>query len=221
MSIDPDLLRTADPEAILRWGVETFPERLVLSASFGAGGIVLAHMLGAIDRSVPVLFLDTGMHFAETIAFRDLVAERLGLTMIEARPIEDPGPLYESDPDRCCAIRKVEPMRRALAGFDAWASAVRRDQGGMRAKIETIEHHEADGRALVKLHPLAAWSRDDVERYVRAHDLPRHPLHERGYASIGCWPCTRPVHAGESERAGRWAGTAKTECGIHTFTARR
>jgi phosphoadenosine phosphosulfate reductase len=213
-------LRPLDPEAILAWAVETFRGRVALTLSFGGPGVVLAHLLSRVDRDVPVIFLDTGLLFAETYAFRREFAERYGLRVVDVRPATDPGPLYETDVDGCCAVRKVEPMARALRGYDAWVSAVRRDQGASRAETEVVEYHEADGRPLVKVHPLAYWDRGAVWRYITEHEIPYHPLLDRGYASLGCWPCTRPTRAGEGERAGRWSGTGKTECGLHTFTTR-
>jgi phosphoadenosine phosphosulfate reductase len=213
-------LRDAHPEAILAWAVEAFRGRVALTLSFGGPGVVLAHLLTGVDRTVPVIFLDTGMLFEETYAFRREFAERYGLNVQDVRPAFDPGPLYATDPDRCCAIRKVEPMARAIAGFDAWVSGVRRDQSESRRDVEVAEYHEIDGRPLVKVHPLAYWDRSAVWRYLLDHEIPYHPLLDQGYTSLGCWPCTRPTHAGESERAGRWSGTGKTECGLHTFTAR-
>jgi phosphoadenosine phosphosulfate reductase len=206
----------APAEAILEWAVARFAGRVAVTMSFGGGGVVLAHMLAAIDRSVPVVFIDTGFLFPETLAFKDAVAEQYGLTVVTIGPHRDPGPLYLTAPDACCKIRKVEPMQRLLPTYDAWVSAIRRDQSPTRAAVELVEHHGA----VVKVHPLAAWTRDDVARYAAAHRVPTHPLLERGYASIGCWPCTRPTVAGEDERAGRWSGTNKTECGLHTFTRR-
>jgi len=195
-------LRGANPETVLRWAVVTFPRKVTLTVSFGGGGVVLAHLISRIDRTVPVMFLDTGFHFPETYAFKERFVREYGLNLVELQPLTDPGPLYRTDADRCCWIRKVEPLERALAGFDAWISAVRQDQSDSRP-------------------PLAHWSRTDVWRYIRENDVPYHPLLDQGYASIGCWPCTRPTTAGEPERAGRWAGTRKTECGLHTFTLRR
>ena len=194
----------------------------MLTASFGAGGVVLAHILSRLDPRVPVIFLDTGLHFAETYAFKNEFAARYGLNLLELTPRTDPGPLYETDPDHCCAIRKVEPLRRALSGFDAWISALRRDQSDTRRAVDVLEYHEGDdGRPIMKVFPLAYWSREHVWRYLRENDLPYHPLLDQGYTSIGCWPCTRPTRPGESERAGRWSGRGKTECGLHTFTTRR
>jgi phosphoadenosine phosphosulfate reductase len=208
------------PEQILAWTVEAFPGKAALSVSFGGGGVVLAHLLSRIDRRVPVIFLDTGFHFPETLTFKKQFAARYGLNLVEVQPTCDPGPLYRTDPDRCCAIRKVEPMRRALAGFDAWISAIRRDQAETRSAVEVLEYHELDGRPIVKVAPLARWTHGDVRRYIHDHGVLYHPLLDQGYTSIGCWPCTRPTEPGEPERAGRWSGTGKTECGLHTFTKR-
>jgi phosphoadenosine phosphosulfate reductase len=214
-------LRDSDPEMTLRWAVEAFPGRLALTVSFGGGGVVLAHLISRIDRTVPVIFLDTGFHFPETYAFKQRFADQYGLNVVEVKPLTDPGPLYATDPDRCCGIRKVEPLARAIAGFDAWISAVRQDQSVTRSATAVVEYHELDGRPIVKVFPLAHWSREDVWRYIREHEVPYHPLLDQGYTSIGCWPCTRPTTPGEPERAGRWSGTGKTECGLHTFTQHR
>jgi phosphoadenosine phosphosulfate reductase len=214
-------LRDSDPEMTLRWAVEAFPGRLALTVSFGGGGVVLAHLISRIDRTVPVIFLDTGFHFPETYAFKQRFADQYGLNVVELKPLTDPGPLYTTDPDRCCAIRKVEPLARAIAGFDAWISAVRQDQSVTRSATAVVEYHELDGRPIVKVFPLAHWSREDVWRYIREHEVLYHPLLDQGYTSIGCWPCTRPTTPGEPERAGRWSGTGKTECGLHTFTQHR
>src|SRR5207247_436148 len=142
-------------------------------------------------------------------------AQRYGLNVRDVKPLTDPGPLYQTDPDRCCAIRKVEPLARAIAGFDAWISAVRQDQSSIRSLTKVVEYHEIDGRPIVKVFPLAHWGRADVWRYIRENGVPYHPLLDQGYASIGCWPCTRPTAPGEAERAARWSGTGKTECGLH------
>jgi phosphoadenosine phosphosulfate reductase len=213
-------LRGERPEAILAWAAQTFPGRVALSLSFGGPGVALAHMLSTIDRSVPVLFIDTGMLFSETLAFKDAFAEQYGLTVRTLRPDHDPGPLYETDTDGCCAIRRVEPMQRALIDYDAWVSGLRRDQSASRGAIEAVELHESEGRSVAKVYPLAYWSRADVWRYLTDNKIPYHPLLDQGYTSIGCWPCTRPNADPTNERAGRWAGLGKTECGLHTFTTR-
>jgi phosphoadenosine phosphosulfate reductase len=209
-------LESRDPESLLRWSVRAFPGRVALTVSFGGGGLVLAHLLSRIDPSVPVLFLNTGFLFPQTLEFKDRFVQRYRLNLVELTPATDPGPLYQTDPDRCCWIRKVAPLERAMQPFDAWISAVRRDQSVTRAEFEPVEFHEFGGRPVVKIFPLAHWSRSDVDRYLREHDVPHHPLQDQGYTSIGCWPCTRPTTAGEPERAGRWSGTGKIECGLHS-----
>lgn len=210
---------TASPREILEWAVSRFVDRIALTVSFGGGGLVLAYLLAQIDRSIPVIFLDTGFHFPETLEFKQRIVERYGLNLVEMHPATDPGPLYETDPDRCCHIRKVEPMHRALGGYDAWVSAIRRDQSDTRQSVDTLEYQQIDGRDVLKVYPLARWSGKDVWRYLYEHDIPHHPLLDAGYTSLGCWPCTRPTSAGEDERAGRWSGRAKTECGLHAFGA--
>jgi len=213
-------LKGAKPEQILGWALATFPSRAAVTVSFGGGGIVLAHMLSQVDRRVPVLFLDTGFHFPQTLAFKDRFAERYGLNVIDLHPATDPGPLFRTDPDRCCHIRKVEPLERALVNYDGWISAVRSDQTDHRAAIEVLEYHLAGEHPIVKVYPLAGWSRDQISGYLREHDVPHHPLMDQGFTSIGCWPCTRATRPGEPERAGRWSGMGKTECGLHTFTVK-
>lgn len=216
-------LEQAPAEDILRWAVTTLP-RFAVSSSFGADSAVLLHLVAQVDPDIPVLFLETGFHFAETLTFRrDLVA-RLGLRDVrDLRPeltvarqaSEHGGGLYLRDPDTCCAIRKVAPLNTALREFDGWASGVRRDQTAERADTPIAQVVERNGQPLVKVSPLARWSAQDIEGYLDRHDLPRHPLADEGFPSIGCAPCTRRVTPHEDPRAGRWAGTAKTECGIH------
>lgn len=213
-------LRGKSPERILAWALDTFPGRSALTVSFGGGGLVLAHMLSRIDKRVPVLFLDTGFHFPETLTFKDQFVARYGLNLVELRPATDPGPLYQTDPDRCCHIRKVEPLERALVDFDSWISAVRSDQTQTRSAIDVLEYHLLADRPMVKVFPLAGWTRDQVNGYLREQAVPYHPLMDQGFTSIGCWPCTRATRPGEPERAGRWSGMGKTECGIHTFTVK-
>ena len=213
--------RGAFTATLLRWALHTrFPGRIALVSSFGAESAVLLHMIAAIDRTTPVIFLDTGKLFPETLQYRETLAARLGLSDIRiARPerariakLDSAGDLWRSDPDSCCWQRKVEPLDAALAGFAAWITGRKRFQGGARAALEPIER-EPDGR--VKVNPLADWTEADIAAYFARHDLPPHPLAARGFRSIGCAPCTRPVRPGEDARAGRWAGRAKTECGIH------
>jgi phosphoadenosine phosphosulfate reductase len=194
--------------------------RTALVSSFGAESVVLLHMVSLIDRALPVLFIDTEMLFAETLAYQEEVAEKLGLTNIvtvkadRARlAFEDPdGTLHQFNTDACCALRKTEPLERALSGYEAWITGRKRYQGSTRASVDFFE---AEGDLRIKVNPLAHWGKDDLIDYMVNNRLPRHPLVARGYPSIGCAPCTSPVKPGEDERAGRWRGSAKTECGIH------
>ena len=196
-----------------------FPGRVALVSSFGADAAVLLDLVAAVDPGVPVSFVDTDRLFGETLRHRDRLVERLGLTDVRsvgpdpaAVAAADPdGWLWHADADACCALRKVEPLARALAPFDAWISGRKRFQATTRAALPTFE---ADGRRL-KINPLAGWSAADLAAHAAARDLPAHPLVARGYPSIGCMPCTSPVAPGEDARAGRWRGREKTECGIH------
>jgi phosphoadenosine phosphosulfate reductase len=213
-------------EAVLARVLGGAAGRVALVSSFGAEAVVLLHMAARIDAAVPVLFVETGMLFPETLDYQREVAAELGLTDLRhiraqasAVAARDPdGALHQSDPDACCALRKSEPLAQALAGFDAWITGRKRFQSGGRAALETFEAEAGSGR--IKVNPLARWSREDVAAYMEAHALPRHPLVARGYASIGCAPCTSPVAAGEDPRAGRWRGRDKEECGIHFVDGR-
>jgi phosphoadenosine phosphosulfate reductase len=195
--------------------------RVALVSSFGAEAVVLLHMAASIDRAVPVLFVDTEMLFAETLEYQEQVTRDLGLRDVrhiraDANRLAaaDPqGRLHREDPDACCALRKTEPLARALAPFDAWITGRKRYQSGSRADLAIFEAE--DGADRVKINPLVHWRRNDVLDYMKAHGLPRHQLVARGYASIGCAPCTTPVAPGEDARAGRWRGHDKEECGIH------
>jgi phosphoadenosine phosphosulfate reductase len=209
-----------DAAGAIRLGVdELFAGRIALVSSFGAESAVLLHLLARIDRDTPVVFLDTGRLFPETLEYRTLLTERLGLTDVrtiapdpERLAAKDPHrALWMTNPDLCCAIRKTEPLQRALAGFDAWFTGRKRFQNAHRAELKLFE---ADGHRI-KINPLAGWTAGDLKAYARANDLPEHPLVAKGYPSIGCVPCTTRVQAGEDERAGRWRGLDKTECGIH------
>ncbi len=213
-------LEAASPLDILRAAHARFGPRLALVSSFGAESAVLQHMAAQVYPAIPVIFLETGMLFGQTLDHRARLAASLGLTDVrDIRP--DPadlaatdatGLLHRTDVDACCHIRKVVPLERALAGFDAWITGRKRFQGGDRLSLPTVET-DADGRT--KVNPLANWTKADIDAYALEHDLPAHPLVAQGYPSIGCWPCTRPVEEGDDERAGRWAGLDKTECGIH------
>ena len=197
---------------------------VAMVSSFGAESVVLLHLLAQVDRDRPVLFLETGMLFAETLSYQRSVAEALGLTDVRlVRP--DPADLFTADPegqlhqvdtDGCCAIRKVKPLELALQGFDAWITGRKRMHGGARAELPLFE---VDG-GHIKINPLASWAGADLAAYMDAHDLPRHPLVAQGFASIGCAPCTTATLPGEDARAGRWRATGKTECGIHFDGAR-
>lgn len=196
-----------------------FAGRVAVVSSFGTESAVLLHLAAKADRAVPVVFIDTGKLFPETLEHRDRLVERLRLTDVrsigprdEEERVKDPtGRLWRVDADACCFFRKVLPLRRALDGFDAWFTGRKRFQGGMRDDLPLFE--EQDGR--VKINPLAGWTPDDIDAYMDNYGLPRHPLGEQGYASVGCVPCTAPIAAGEDRRAGRWKGQSKTECGIH------
>jgi phosphoadenosine phosphosulfate reductase len=215
------------------WSTETlletmihrvFPGKIAVVSSFGTESAILLHMVAQVDRAVPVIFLDTGKLFAETLAYRDALVARLGLTDVRSVPpnaatlasVDPDGTLWRSDPSLCCWARKVEPLDEALLGFEAWITGRKRFQGGKRTELALVESGD-DGRT--KVNPLAFYGEAELGAYFAAHDLPRHPLEARGYRSIGCAVCTRPVKPGESARAGRWSGSDKTECGIHDRSA--
>jgi phosphoadenosine phosphosulfate reductase len=194
--------------------------RVALVSSFGAESVVLLHMISVMDRTTPVLFIDTEMLFEETLTYQRDVAAKLDLTNVQmiradAGAVADTDPdgtLHLTDADACCTLRKTEPLERALLGFDAWITGRKRFQAGSRA---TLEFFEPEGDLRLKINPLAHWGREDVQDYMINNRLPRHPLVARGYPSIGCAPCTSPVKPGEDPRAGRWRGLDKEECGIH------
>ena len=206
--------------AVLTWAGETFGNSFAVTSSMADG--LLAHLASRAVPGVNVVFLDTGYHFAETIGTREWISSVLPITLHNVQPgltvaEQDArhGPrLFDRDPDACCGIRKVQPLVRALSGFTAWGSGVRRDEAATRAGTKVVDWDAK--RGMVKVNPLAAWGSDDVAAYIAEHQVPVNPLAELGYASIGCEPCTRPVAPGEDPRAGRWAGSTKTECGLHT-----
>ena len=215
-------LETATPQAILAWTWREFRPHVVLTCSFQHDGVVLAHMLRDIAPEVPVVFIDTGFHFPETLAYRDEIRRRFDLPLVELQPIMPRAEfaathgldLYARDPDLCCHINKVEPLKRYLPGVRAWVNGRRRDQASTRQAMRVVEAFQGD---LHKVNPMCSWTSRDTFQYMERHAIPMHPLFEKGYASIGCAPCTRPVLPGEDERDGRWAGTGKVECGLHTF----
>jgi phosphoadenosine phosphosulfate reductase len=212
-------LENATPQEILRWAVDTFGERFVISSSMGDG--VLASLASSVESGIEVVFLDTGYHFPETIGTRDAVAQvydvkvrtMLPLLTVAQQDAEHGAELWRSNPDACCAMRKVEPLTRALADYDAYASGIRRDESSTRADTAVVEWD--DKRGKVKVNPIAGWTQDDVDAYVEANGVLVNPLAYDGYPSIGCAPCTRRVAPGDDPRAGRWADSAKTECGLH------
>ena len=218
-----ELLVEAAPTEILRWAVERFFPRLTMATAFGPEGCMLIHLLAEVEPRVRVFNLDTGYQFPETLALRDQFAERYGIEVEMVRPDTSVGeyeslhngPLYVSNSEQCCYERKIIPLRRALVGYDSWITAIRADQSADRAKAKVVGWDPKF--SLVKVNPLLNWTSRDVWAFIVANRVPYNPLHDRGYPSIGCWPCTKPVVNGQDERAGRWAGQAKTECGLHSL----
>jgi phosphoadenosine phosphosulfate reductase len=212
-------LELAPAEVIIEWAVATFGERFAITSSMGDA--VLAHVASRVAPGIDVVFLDTGYHFVETIGTRDAVGATLPVNLIDITPKQTVAEqdatygkdLFARDPDLCCALRKVKPLEQALAGYDAWATGLRRDETRNRVIAPVIGWDEK--KRKVKVSPLARWTADDVDRYVAENNVLVNPLQYDGYPSIGCWPCTRRVAPGEDPRSGRWAGTGKTECGIH------
>jgi len=216
-------LENAAPQAVLRWAVDAFHPRLTMATAFGAEGCCLIHMLAEIEPGVRIFNLDTGYQFPETLELRERIKQRYGTAVEFIRPeltvpeyeAEHGGPLYRIRPDQCCHDRKLQPLRQAVVGYDAWISAIRRDQTAHRAAAGVVQWDAKFN--LVKINPLLSWTRNDVWSFVLKHEVPYNPLHDRGYPSIGCWPCTQPASADGDERAGRWAGTGKKECGLHVL----
>ncbi len=203
-------LEHAPASKAIEWAVERFGRHLVLAASFQ--DVVLVDLVTKVDPTIEVVFCDTEAHFPETLAFVEEVRARYGLRLT----VTEPGPEAAEWPcgtARCCELRKVEPLRRALAGKRAWLTSLKRVDAPTRANASVVGWDHVFG--VVKVNPLATWTDEDVDGYLKDHDLPVHPLVPRGYLSIGCAPTTRPVVAGEDHRAGRWAGSGKTECGLH------
>ncbi len=212
-------LEAASAQDVVRWAVDTFGDRFAVTSSMGDG--LLAHLVSSVAPGVPVVFLDTGYHFAETIGTRDAVQAVYDVQVRTVLPLltvaeQDAahGPeLWRRDPDACCAMRKVEPLERALAPYDAWGSGIRRDEGPSRLDTGVVEWDAK--RSKVKVNPLATWTFEQAEAYLRDNGVLVNPLVDDGYPSIGCAPCTRRVAPGEALRAGRWAGSSKVECGLH------
>jgi phosphoadenosine phosphosulfate reductase len=217
------------PTDILRWALlDSGLHRIAIASAFQAEGTCVMHMAVGIRPEVPVLFLETGFHFGETLAFKERLTEMLGLNVVELTgdhtvesQAERFGPrLYERDPKLCCELNKVIPFNRALRDLDGWITSMRRDSAWTRRDTPIVDQTEFEpGKWLVKVNPIANWTKRDVHDYLKENDIPRNPLYDLGYDSIGCAPCTRMVFPGEDERAGRWSGIMKTECGIHTTEA--
>lgn len=214
-----DDLEGATPQEILVWALGEYHPKLCIASSMGDA--VLIDMAAKIQPGVPVVFLDTGYHFAETIGTRDAVATVypvqlvtvLALRSVAEQDAEHGPRLHDRNPDLCCNLRKVEPLARGLAPYDAWASGIRRDEATTRTKIRVVDWDEK--RAMVKVNPLADWTQEQLDAYIAAEGVLVNPLVSDGYPSIGCAPCTRRVAEGEDARSGRWSGTGKTECGLH------
>ena len=213
-------LREASAQTIIRAARKReFGDKICYVSSFGAESAVMLALIADVDPSFPVLFIDTGMHFHQTMQYRDQLIEHFGLTGVQTvnpdeqeRLIEDPkNTLWKSDPDVCCELRKVRPLEPALKGFDAWITGRKRFHGGERMRLPVFEFTGDK----YKVNPLASWTPDDVDLFFRVRNLPPHPMVEQGYPSIGCWPCTQPSQDTSDPRAGRWAGQNKTECGLH------
>ena len=200
-------------EELLVWAYARFGKRMCLTCSWQRQSSALVHMVSDLGLDVDVIELDTLVLFPETYATRDDLVARYDLKLKSFGPVDAPDRLWETDPDRCCSIRKVEPLERALANYDAWITGIRREQSPTRANAQKVEWSERYG--VWKIQPLVDWSSKRVDAYITVNEIPYNPLHDRGYPSIGCVHCTRPVVAGEDERAGRWSGSGKLECGIH------
>jgi phosphoadenosine phosphosulfate reductase len=235
LSLDPGALRArserferASPNDVLWWAWQEFGLRAAIGTSFQGAGLVIIHHAVTAGLPLPVFTIDTDLLFSETIELKTRLEDFFGI-QIEALVPElslsqqeaELGPtLWERKPDLCCTLRKVVPLQKKLGELDAWIAGVRRDQSSNRSRTQILELYEFDRireKQILKINPLAVWSRDDVWQYIRKHGIPYNPLHDRGFRSIGCKPCTRAVVSGQDERAGRWIGFEKTECGIHTF----
>jgi phosphoadenosine phosphosulfate reductase len=210
-------------EEVLRWAYAEFGDRLCLTCSWQKQSSALVHMVSELGLDIDVIELDTHLFFRESYETREALVKRYGLKLLRpdiitvAQQHREEGPnLWERDPDRCCHIRKVEPLLRALEPYDSWISGIRRDQSPSRADTPKVQWSDRYG--VWKIHPLADWDEKRVWSYIQVNEIPYNPLHEVGYRSIGCIPCTRPTRLDEEERAGRWAGSDKLECGIHLET---
>ena len=212
-------------EDILIWAWETLGSRVAFGTAFGSSGMVLLDVMQKVAPQIPVFTIDTGFLFPETLDLIDQVEAHYGLEIervhsrlsLEEQEHDYGLKLYERDSDRCCWLRKVEPLQRKLSELNGWINSRRRDQGDTRSQIPILEYYETDGRALLKFNPMATWTRKQVWDYILEHAVPYNPLMDQGYSSVGCWPCTKAAGSDTDERAGRWSDSGKTECGIHTF----
>jgi len=222
LAVDSERLETATPQEILRYAVDRFAPLFTMATAFGPEGMTLIHMLAEIAPDTPIFNLDTGYQFAETLELRERVKQRYGIeielkkpdTTVEQYEAMHGGPVYKTDPNRCCFDRKLRVLHESARGMHAWASAIRRDQSDDRQRAEIVGWDKKF--QLVKISPLANWTKKEVWNLISKHEIPYNPLHDKGFPSVGCWPCTRAVQMGEDERAGRWSGFAKKECGLHT-----
>lgn len=219
-------------EEILRWAWERFGARAAIGTSFQGAGLVMIDLSRKAGLGFPIFTIDTGLLFPETLELKKRLEDFFGCSIESLEPdltvaaqADVHGPeLWNRDPDLCCTMRKVMPLRDKLSGLDCWITGLRRQQSDTRAGVEIVEIYvfdQSSGREIVKLNPMAGWTREAVWEYLRQHRIPYNPLHDRGYRSIGCWPCTRRTGAGENERAGRWTGFDKVECGIHVFMPKK
>jgi phosphoadenosine phosphosulfate reductase len=218
----------AAPTEVLQWAFEHFGTRAAIGTSFQGAGLVTIHHAVSAGIALPVFTIDTGLLFQETLELKRRLEKFFGITIeslvpeltVEAQAREIALELWKVNPNLCCTIRKVEPLQKKLGSIDAWITGLRRDQSTGRARTQVLEVYEFDrlrGRNILKINPLANWSREQVWDYLRLHEIPYNPLADRGFRSIGCFPCTTAVFEGQDDRAGRWTGFDKVECGIHTF----
>ncbi len=222
LAADSERLETATPQEILRYAIDRFAPRFTMATAFGPEGMTLIHMLAEIAPETPLFNLDTGYQFDETLELREEVKRRYGIevelkrpnTTVEQYEALNGGPVYKTDPNRCCFDRKLRVLHEAARGMHAWASAIRREQSSDRASAPIVGWDKKF--QLVKISPLANWTKKEVWNLIWQEKIPYNPLHDKGYTSVGCWPCTRAVSLGEDERAGRWSGFEKKECGLHT-----
>tara|TARA_Y100000034_G_scaffold128614_1_gene183559 strand:+ start:543 stop:1247 length:705 start_codon:yes stop_codon:yes gene_type:complete len=219
-SEEKSIQKIEETKRALKWSLTTFGSLVAVSSSFQTQSLPLLYLISEVVPEVPVLFVDTGFHFPETLEFRDQIVEKFGLNLRVLFPkidhkafLDTYGLLYETDFDTCCSINKLEPMETGLANYKAWIGGVRRDQTIDRQKMSVLSKTDS---GIYKLYPMLEWTSEDIWRYIRKYDLGEHPLFARGYTSIGCAPCTRSILDDNDERSGRWTGAMKIECGLHT-----